>query len=203
MKKFLLMTGVACLVATGASAFEFNPYVTAKAKYAFARNKVKVSGVNRDKVEFNDNVFGGSAAVGTIYHLMDGDFRFELEYTKNADAEDKNTKVKTQGVLFNVYYDFNLRTTLPIRPYVGAGLGWGHAEFEHSAGRSVDEDGTSAQIGCGVSYKLNEHAVVDFGYRYISYGDFDVEYRVPGYYYEKDEYEPHAHELLLGLRYEF
>ena len=203
MKKFLLLASVACFAATSVSAFEFNPYVSAKAKYALSRNKVKVTGVYKGEGKINDDVFGGSVAVGTIYNLMDGDFRFEIEYTKNADAEKHGGKVKTQGVLFNVYYDFNLRTELPITPYVGAGLGWGHSEFEGVRRSKDDDDGTSVQVGCGINYRVTDHAVVDLGYRYISYGDFDEEYRIPGRLYEKYEYEPRAHEIMLGVRYEF
>ena len=201
MKKILLLASVVCLAAANASAFEFNPYVAAKAKYALARNELKVTGVDEGKGKINDDVWGGSLAVGTVYPVMNGDFRFELEYTKNADAEKNKAKVKTQAVLFNVYYDFNLNTTIPVKPYVGVGLGWGRPEFE--IGKNVKDDGAAMQIGAGVSYKLSEHTVADFGYRYITYGDFDEEYRIPGYMYEKVEYKPRAHEFLLGVRYEF
>lgn len=201
MKKILLLASVVCLAAANASAFEFNPYVAARAKYALARNELKVSGSFEGKGKLNDDIWGGSLAVGTVYPVMDGDFRFELEYTKNADAEKNRAKVKTQGVLFNVYYDFNLNTAIPVKPYVGAGLGWGRPEFE-GAGKTIKDDGAAMQIGAGVSYKLSEHAVADFGYRYITYGDFDEEYHF-GPIYEKDEYKPRAHEFLLGMRYEF
>ena len=62
MRKALLMAGAACLFATSVSALEFNPYVAAKAKYAFARNEVKVTGTFIDKKDFNDEVFGVSLA---------------------------------------------------------------------------------------------------------------------------------------------
>lgn len=202
MRKVLLLASAMCLAAANVSAFEFHPYVAAKAKYAFARNEVKATGVNEGKAKYNDDVWGGSVALGNIYNVANGDFRLELEYTKNGDAEKNNVKIKTQGVLFNVYYDFNMRTYLPIKPYVGAGLGWGRAEFE--AGRaSIKDDGVSLQIGAGVNYKICEHVTVDLGYRYITYGDFDKEYRIPGLMYEKIEYKPRAHEILLGARYEF
>ena len=200
MRKTLLLAGVVCLAAANASAFEFNPYVAAKAKYALARNEVKVTGSYEGKAKLNDNVFGGSLAVGSTYHLMNGDFRFELEYTKNADAKKRNAKVKTQGVLFNVYYDFDLQNNIPLKPYVGAGLGWGRAELEGNG--SVKDNGVSMQIGGGVNYQISEHFAFDLGYRYMTYGDFDKEYHF-GPIYEKDEYKPRAHEFLLGVRYEF
>ena len=126
----------------------------------------------------------------------------ELEYTHNGDAKKNDVKIKTQGLLLNVYYDFDLKTAVPVKPYVGAGLGWGRAEFEGSHS-SVKDNGVSAQIGAGVNYKICEHTSLDLGYRYITYGDFDKEYRIPGIAYEKVEYKPRAHELMLGLRYEF
>ena len=201
MKKILLLAGVACLAATSASAFDFNPYVAAKAKYAFSRNEVKASGDYDNKAKLNDDVWGGSLAVGNTYPVANGDFRIELEYTKNADAKKDDAKVKTQGVLFNVYYDFNLRTVVPVKPYVGLGLGWGQSEFE-GAGESKKDDGAAMQIGAGVSYKVCDHTSVDLGYRYITYGDFDEEYHAVGAY-EKFDYKPRAHEILLGVRYDF
>ena len=200
MKKALLLAGVACFSAAHASAFEFNPYVAAKAKYAFVRNEVKVTGTFEGKL--NKDVWGGSIASGIIYPLLEGDFRFEVEYTKNADAKKGDAKIKTQGVLFNVYYDFEMPSGFPVIPYVGAGLGWGRAELE-SAAKSIKDDGVSMQIGTGVSCKVNEYVAFDLGYRYVTYGDFEKEYRIPGILYEKYEYKPRAHEILLGVRYEF
>lgn len=203
MQKSLLLATAICFAATNVSAFELNPYVAAKAKYVLARDEVKVTGTFEGNAKLKDEVMGGSIAVGTTYKVMDGDFRFEVEYTKNGDAKESDAKVKTQGLLFNVYYDFNLDTTLPIKPYVGAGLGWGHAEFEGNGNRNIDDDGASVQVGCGINYKISDNATIDLGYRYISYGDFEEEYRIPGLVYEKYEYEPEAHEILLGVRYDF
>ena len=67
MKKLLLLAGVACLAAANASASYFNPYAEIKAKYAFARNEVKTTGVFEDKNNFNDEVWGGSLALGNIF----------------------------------------------------------------------------------------------------------------------------------------
>ncbi|MBQ7633099.1 MAG: porin family protein [Alphaproteobacteria bacterium] len=202
MRKVLLMAGIVCFAAANASAFEFNPYVAAKAKYAFARNEIKATGVSEGKNKYNDDVWGGSLSIGNIYNVMNGDFRLELEYTKNSDAKKNHMKIETQGALFNVYYDFNLRTTIPLKPYVGVGLGWGRAEFKTDRW-SIKDNGVSMQIGTGINYKICDHTSIDLGYRYITYGDFDKEYRIPNISYEKIEYKPRAHEIMLGLRYEF
>lgn len=202
MKKVLLLAGVACLFAANASAYQFNPYAALRVKYALSRNEAKMTGVNEGKAKLNDDVWGGSVALGNTYSVSSGDFRLELEYTKNGDAKKNYSKIKTQGVLFNVYYDFNLRTAVPVKPYVGVGLGWGRAEFE-SHHSSIKDDGVSMQIGAGLSYQLCNRTHLDLGYRYITYGDFDKEYRIPGYAYEKVDYKPRAHEFLLGVRYDF
>lgn len=202
MKKFLFLTGILCLASANTFAIDFNPYVAAKAKYAFSRYEIKQTGVYENKFKYEDNIWGGSIAVGNTHKVATGAFRFELEYTKNADAEDKNAKVKTQAALFNVYYDLDLNTNVPVTPYAGIGLGWGRSEFKYGR-RSIKENGAAMQIGVGVSYKLCERTNIDLGYRYISYGDFDKEYRIPGVSYEKYEHKPHANELLLGVRYDF
>ena len=200
MRKILLLAGVACMAAANANAFDFNPYVAAKAKYGFARHEAKVTGSFEGKSKLNDEVWGGSIAAGNTYYVDTGDFRIELEYTKNADAKKDNIKAKTQAVLFNVYYDLNLNIAVPVKPYVGIGLGWGQTKYDGPGG--IKDDGAAMQIGTGVSYKVCDHASIDFGYRYITYGDFDKEYRI-GTYYEKVDYKPRAHELLLGVRYDF
>ena len=201
MRKVLLLAGIACFAAANASAFDFNPYIAAKAKYAFARNEAKMTGSFEGKDKLNDEVWGGSIAAGNIFNVINGDFRLEIEYTKNADAKKDGAKIKTQGLLFNAYYDFDLRTAIPVTPYVGVGLGWGRTEIS-GTGKSTKETGAAMQIGAGINYKIFDRTNIDFGYRYITYGDFDKEYRA-GIVYEKVDYKPRAHELLLGVRYEF
>ena len=198
MKKILLLASVVCLAATNVSAFEFNPYVAAKAKYGFARNEIKATGVEEGKAKFNDNIWGGSFAVGNIYSVMNGDFRLELEYTKNSDAEKNHVKVATQGLLFNIYYDFNLRTTIPVKPYVGIGLGWGRSEFK-GGNQSVKEDGASMQIGTGISYQLCEHTNVDLGYRYSRFSKMTFKDAND----QKVEIENDNHSVYLGVRHVF
>lgn len=197
MRKVLLLTSVACLMATS-SAFAFNPYVAAKAKYALTRDEIKAKGVRPIDGTYKDNVWGGSVALGG----RNGNFRMEAEYTQNAEAKDKYVQVKTQALLFNLYYDIPSNPDIPFKPYIGGGVGIGHVDFDAGAFSKKDV-GEAVHIGGGVNYKLSEHTYLDLGYRYIAYDDFDKEYRIAGYRYEKIEYRPHAHEIMLGVRYEF
>lgn len=198
MNKVLLLAGAVCFISASASAFDFNPYVAARAKYNITRNEVKRTGLIDDKDKIHDNTFGGSLAIGTVHPITTGDFRFELEYTKNQDAKKHGAKVKTQGALFNVYFDLNTDSNYPIKPYASVGLGWGQAKF----GDLSKKDAVAAQIGFGASYKLCQKTTVDLGYRYITYGDYDKTYKF-GHSSLKEEYKPHSHELLLGVRYNF
>lgn len=206
MNKILLLASAMCFVTASASAFEFNPYISAKAKYTIARNEIKATGVNEGKVKIDDEIGGGSVAAGVIYPVATGKFRLEVEYTRNTDAkkaiENVETKVKTQAALFNVYFDLDMPNNIPVTPYAGVGLGWGQSKFVIGT-RNEKENGAAMQIGAGLGYRIGNRAVLDLGYRYITYGDFDKEYRIPGIMYEKFEYKPHAHEISLGLRYEF
>ncbi|MBO6289153.1 MAG: porin family protein [Alphaproteobacteria bacterium] len=198
MNKVLLLAGAACFISASASAFDFNPYIAARAKYNIARNEVKFTGLVDDKVKIHDNTFGGSIAAGTVHPVTTGDFRFEVEYTKNQDAKKNGTKVKTQAALFNVYFDLNLDTTIPVKPYASIGLGWGQAKF----GNQSKKDAAAAQIGVGASYMLCKNSAIDLGYRYITYGDYDKTIKF-GHSSVKEEYKPHSHELMLGFRYHF
>ncbi len=206
MQKVLLLSGMACLVAANASAYMFNPYISAKAKYDFTHDNIKIIGDYEGKVKVEDEVFGGSVALGMTSPATTGDFRYEIEYTKNGDAE-KNfangkIKVKTQAVLFNVYYDLNMGANVPFKPYAGIGLGWGHAEFSTPA-KKIKDDGVAMQIGAGLGFRCSQNLVLDLGYRFMTYGDFDETYHVQGRSYQKYEYKPRAHEILLGARYQF
>ena len=198
MNKVLLLASAVCFISASASAFDFNPYVAARAKYNVTRDEVKVSGLIDAKAKVHDNTFGGSIAVGTVHPVTTGDFRFELEYTKNQDAKKHGAKVKTQGALFNVYFDLNLDTPVPVKPYASVGLGWGQAKF----GDLSKKDAMAAQIGVGVSYLLCKNSAVDLGYRFITYGDYDKTIKY-GHSSVKEEYKPRSHELMLGYRYHF
>ena len=107
MRKILLLASAVCFAATSVSAFEFNPYVAAKAKYALSRNEVKATGSYEGKSKLNDDVWGGSLAVGNIYGVASGDFRIELEYTKNDDAKKQGAKVILINFVFSSSHNFH------------------------------------------------------------------------------------------------
>ncbi len=92
--------------------------------------------------------------------------------------------------LLNVYYDFDLRGK--IKPYIGAGLGFGHytAEFD---GESDDTTAFSYQVGAGLKYQLSPKTAITGGYRYLDSLDLD---------FDGMEVDYGSHELMIGLQYD-
>lgn len=222
MKKIILLTGVACLFASQALAqTAVLPYLSAKARYSIMKNSDKW---RLDEIDYGyyyggnenieDKVIGGSIAAGLTIPNLYGDFRSEIEYTYNAEAEDKafkdifydplSFKVSAQSLMFNMYYDFNTNTRL--MPYLGGGIGASRikASIESS---STSKTTFSWQIGGGLVYHFTNHVSLDFGYRYMNYGKFsdgESGYDYDGdFYRENHDLEVKSHELSLGLRYTF
>ena len=216
MKKTLLLAGVACLFTSQTMALNMNPYVSAKLKYSIMDNSAKSN--FEDEVysykanwDIDDKVFGGSVALGIQAPFTNGAIRGEFEYSLNADAE-KNisftglegykfkTKLKSQTLLFNAYYD--VKTNTNFVPYIGAGLGAARLKASLE-GESASDTTFAWQIGGGVAYNINENLAVDLGYRYINSGDINKTYIDEDGFPEKDKLEAKAHEIMLGLRYNF
>ena len=210
MKKTLLLATIATSIfALNANAMDFNPYVSAKLKYAVMDNSVDGTYKNNEsgyeyKWDVDDNVFGGSIALGVFTPLENGAFRTEVEYTKNAEAEKTNfsiikAKAETQAVLANLYYDIN--TGSKLTPYIGAGIGGAKVKFSVED-ESEDKTTFAWQIGAGIAYALTDKLSLDMGYRFIHYGDFTQDEELFDEY-EHDKFESKAHEIHLGLRYNF
>lgn len=230
MKKILLLTGVACLLGTQANAGNYilNPYVSAKARYSIMDNSLKSnenwsspdeSDNYSEKNSIDDNVFGGSIALGLRTQLIRGALRTEFEYSKNADAKKSKTddwgdkfelKLKSEAFMFNAYYD--IETNSPITPYVGAGLGFSRLKASEKwndypeDNDSIKHTNFAWQIGAGVAYNINRNLALDLGYRYMDYGHFSKTESGSDEIYEwTDKYkvESKAHEILAGVRYTF
>ena len=209
MNKYVLLAGAAVVAfATSASAFEMTPYAALRGSWDFTRNNMVAGNRGDDmKVKFNDGVWGAHVALGAKH----GAFRVETEYNTSKTAHKKvdidgtgKFNMRTESILVNAYWDIN--TCSRFTPYVSAGAGLAKLNFRVKSEDMVMKANPSNfawQVGAGVSYAATDSIDVDLGYRYMDYGDFEEEYRVPGVLYEKFDYEPHAHEFLLGVRYEF
>ncbi len=208
MNKTLLLAGVVtALFASNVNAMDFNPYVGAKLRYIDMSSDVKLG----DTFDVDDNVYGGSIAIGASTKVKGGAVRAELEYNKNADADkthrmtlsgtgfdfDGKLEIESQSLMLNAYYDIDTGTKFT--PYVGAGVGYAKIEgtlSESTTGlsESVDDNNFAWQVGAGVGYAVNENVSVDAGYRYVDYGDFTK---------EDVNIDVSSHEFYLGARYAF
>lgn len=213
MKKMLLLAGVASVFAVNANAFDFNPYLSAKIKYAITENSYTIP---TGKYNMDKDLLGGSGALGFRFPLANSAFRIEAEYTRTNDAKktfrgeqnDVKAELRAQALMFNAYYDFYTKT--PFTPYISAGLGGARLKLSKED-QAIHQTELAWQLGFGVSYEINEHFAADFGYRYIDYGQFS-DYFVKETHPTKAtteiestraKVESHANEIMLGVRYIF
>ncbi len=94
------------------------------------------------------------------------------------------TDLTASSVMGSIYFDLPVRNW-PVRPYLGAGLGYGWVTF--SPGK--DDDGLAAAFMAGVSAELTPNFIMDVGYRFhdIFISGANVT----------------DHQLLVGMRYQF
>ncbi len=215
MKKTLLLAGVAgTLFALNANAMDIRPYVGAKLLYTDVDANMKWSDAgDTEQHEISDKGFGGALSVGAATKLQYGTLRAELEYSKKADLDNSytsmgesfDTKLKTQSLMLNAYYDID--TGSKITPYVGGGIGLARVELNDQYwkdlyDKKIDDTNFTWQIGAGIAYAVTDNFSVDAGYRYIDYGNMS-ETADDGYDGEKESVDMTANEIYLGMRYNF
>lgn len=208
-KSLLLIAATMAFTAVQAQALELQQYVSVKGNYA----KLDSNFTNKDpdgdgayKAKTDDKTFGASLAYG----VKISDFRTELEGNWNANAEDKfvdqdgdktKTKVTAHSLMWNTYYD--IPTGLPVRPYVGAGIGVARVKAtlswpDFNEKFSMKKTKFAYQLGAGVSYDLTSNWAIDAGYRYLDYGKF-TKTDEDG----KNTLKTKTHNVHLGVRYTF
>ena len=193
----LLSTIAAAFFATSGYAAEMSPYLSGRLRYSQIQTEYTEPYFSTD---LKDGVVGGSIAVGFSSKTDLGGMRAELEYNYNQDSEDKilgliSTKVKTQSVMLNAYYDVPTGTILT--PFVGGGIGYGKIKGQMSYGafsESMEDDKFVWQVGAGIGAKLTENVIFDVGYRYVDWGSSSQ---------GVVSIDTTSHEAYLGIRYEF
>ena len=95
---------------------------------------------------------------------------------------------------------FDIPTGLPLRPYVGAGIGFGIAGASEDLFDSDDSDLVGAfQLMAGLGYDISPRATLTLGYRYFTTSDPDF-VLAPGQFFET---EFTSHDIQLGARFRF
>ena len=145
----------------------------------------------------NDPAFVINGAIGMEVTPM---IRIEGEIGAHFNTADQggtgnDWTFRTLSFMGNGYFDFP--TQSPLRPYVGAGLGFANIELEvESGGFTATEDDwvTAVQLMAGLGYDISPRASLNFGYRYFTTSD-------PDYIGFSTEYS--SHDFLFGARFRF
>lgn len=153
------------------------------------------------EVEWDD----GWAAMGALGYAYGNGLRTELEVTWRANGADSidgaaaGGDVNSFSGMLNVLYDVDFG--LPLKPYIGAGIGAARVEMEDVAlaagGPALDDGGMSwAYQGiAGAAYGLTDNLDLTLDYRYFSAPDVNLDNDIDAEY--------SAHNVMLGVRYTF
>ncbi len=217
----LIMAALFALRAEAVSAKEWDTsapplpsYVQFSAGAAFVPNQTLKDGATSQSRIESETGFVVGGAIGT--RLFEG-FRGEiaLDY-READA-DKAALVsppqKTDGetkllsLMFNSYFDLDLG--LPVAPYIGAGIGWGRftVDLHRKTAGEFDVDDTddvfvyNAMVG--LIAPVSQAASFALGYRYVGAAGTESIGAVIGGVDQDIEAEFDAHEVTVGIRFNF
>ncbi len=193
MKKtfgLIIGTAVAALVAGAAQAADLEYRSPADASGFYIRGDVGYSWLEWDGPMDDGNLTLGGGIGYRFNEFFRTDVRFTYAGGYKGDWVDwpANTRlanIKTYTVLANVYFDLPVEDW-PFRPYVGAGLGWGHADCCRGG---PEDDGLAMALMGGVTFALTDSVDLDLGYKYqrIFITGWDTE----------------EHQITAGFRYNF
>lgn len=133
---------------------------------------------------------GGLTLEGEVFHFRSdfGDDGVEID----ADGA-------TNAVMFNTIYTFEAGS---LRPYVGAGLGWGKTEIDRG-GQELNDSGLALQAKAGVTISMSDRVSWDIGYRYLSLPSFEATKREGGIVYTVLDADGAGHLVTIGARFKY
>jgi outer membrane protein OmpA-like peptidoglycan-associated protein len=165
------------------------------------------SDLNAVEAEFEDFNWAVSGALG--YALGNG-LRLETEVGYRPNDVDNITgvaggsgDVDVLNWMFNALYDLDY-WNLPVKPYVGAGIGIAHVDFDGVtpvAGSTINDSdiGFAFQGIAGLSLDLTENLAATLDYRHLRVPN--VSFRTNGGTNVDSDYA--TNQIMIGLRYTF
>lgn len=112
--------------------------------------------------------------------------------------------IKLQTLMAKATYELPLQMLGFIRPYAGAGMGVGRAEFNEMniSGFTVDEKKTvfAYEGFAGLAFNITPRLSATTEYRYVATGEVSANTNVAGI---KTDLNQGSHNFLAGLRYQF
>ena len=181
ISKFFAGVAAAALMAGAASAADVDYDMAAAMSGLYVRGDIGASFLRWSGGK-DDTALTFGAGLG--YRFNDY-LRADVRYSRAGKFKiGGGTDLTASSVLGNIYFDLPLQDW-PLRPYLGAGLGFGWAKFSPGA----NDSGLAAAFMAGVSFDITPNLAVDAGYRFhdIMVSGSDIT----------------DHQLLVGMRYQF
>ncbi len=150
----------------------------------------------------NDPAFVINGAIGAELNPMirvEGEIGYHLNSADALPFSPNEFTFSMVSFMANGYFD--IPTNSPLRPYLGAGVGFGLAgvDEERFGLNSTDSDMVGAfQLMTGIGFDFSPRATFTFGYRYFTttdpdfftaFGPFEMDYT--------------SHDFLFGARFRF
>lgn len=133
---------------------------------------------------------------------LEGDLTFRGGDDVDGRGSNKIELNSFTTLMANVWFDIPVNINA-FQPYIGGGIGMGHAYFDARQGGNKDNDDSSWafawNLGGGAVYRFRHNMALDMGYRYVNAGKFDSDVSGPLDY----EFKLTSHDLSAGLRFEF
>lgn len=204
----LFITAVLLLCLFSTVAYAENWYIAGKAGVSFMELDDIEDNTGGTTEEADDTValvglaagynWEGKAPIRTELELA---YRSQLEEEFGNGAFKAEWDVRIVTLMVNGYYDFDTGTAFT--PYVGLGLGSAYIDssYENNLGVEADKSVLTYAVsgGAGCGYALTDHVTLDLGYRYLKTGDAELDDDNGN----EASGSPSAHEITLGLRYDF
>lgn len=193
MKKIILTSLGALLIAGAANAADMKPYASLKLGYSSVDGTVKAGGV---EFPFDNKLTGfvGAIAGGAAFQTSDiVGLRGEVEYSYSqvkgeVDEGSGDTKVTDHAFLLGGYADFGGTQWNGVNPYVGLNVGYVLGDSDGD-----DASGIAYGVSLGVSYAINKNLAADLGVRYLLVGRST----------DNADVSTETLSILLGARYTF
>jgi hypothetical protein len=101
-------------------------------------------------------------------------------YTLETQGVTGNTRTYggLANVVFSLPYDYHVTQRFALKPYIGAGAGYGNTAYNTTAPFNDSESGLLWQVKTGIEIKTGTPVSFDLGYRYIGSPDYSAS--VPG-----------------------
>lgn len=144
------------------------PYLSVKAIGIYPGETNWEAASSETTVEY-DAGYGGGGSIGfkLPYNFrVEGEFSYLHSDVDSVGGVKNSNAVEVIAIMANLLYDIPLPNSVPVKPYVGAGIGSAFVEFEPAAGKT-DDTPFAYQGIAGASIPVNANNDIFVSYRYL------------------------------------